>query len=91
MEAHYDLARHRTHSTVPAVALATGRGCGDSGLGRSTIYELLRAGELPTVHIGRTTRIPARDLQSWIEQRRSVNGLGAGKSNSARTGASDTP
>lgn len=61
------------------------------GLGRSTIYELLRAGELPTVHIGRTTRIPARDLQSWIEQRRSANGMGAGMSNSTRTGATDTP
>lgn len=61
------------------------------GLGRSTIYELVRTGELPTVHIGRTTRIPARDLQSWIEQRRSVNGLGAGKSNSTHTGSSGTP
>lgn len=39
------------------------------GLGRSTIYELLRAGKLPAVHIGRATRIPARDLQRWIERR----------------------
>ncbi|HKS69072.1 MAG TPA: helix-turn-helix domain-containing protein [Ktedonobacterales bacterium] len=44
------------------------------GLGRSTIYELLRAGELPTVHIGRATRIPARDLHRWIEQRITADG-----------------
>lgn len=49
------------------------------GLGRSTIYELLRAGELPIVHIGRATRILARDLHRWIEQHSSTN--------SARDGA----
>jgi excisionase family DNA binding protein len=48
------------------------------GLGRSTIYELLRAGELPTVHIGRAARIPARDLQRWIERRSSANGASDG-------------
>lgn len=44
------------------------------GLGRSTIYELLRAGELPSVHIGRATRIPAQALQRWIEQHSTANG-----------------
>ena len=44
------------------------------GLGRSTIYELLRSGELSAVHIGRATRIPARDLHRWIEQHTSANG-----------------
>ncbi len=28
------------------------------GLGRSTIFELLAAGELPTVRIGRAVRVP---------------------------------
>ena len=45
------------------------------GLGRSTIYELLRAGELPSVHVGRATRIPAQAIQRWIEQRCSENGV----------------
>ena len=48
------------------------------GLSRSTIYELLRAGELPTVHIGRAARIPARDLQRWIEQHTGANGASDG-------------
>lgn len=47
------------------------------GLGRSTIYELLRSGELSAVHIGRATRIPARDLDRWIEQHSSGSANGA--------------
>ncbi|HKS70517.1 MAG TPA: helix-turn-helix domain-containing protein [Ktedonobacterales bacterium] len=47
------------------------------GLGRSTIYELLRSGALAVVHIGRATRIPARDLQRWIEQHSGANGASA--------------
>jgi excisionase family DNA binding protein len=61
------------------------------GLGRSTIYELLRTGELTAAHIGRTTRIPARDLQSWIEQHRSANGADTGMVNATNTGMSDLP
>lgn len=38
------------------------------GVGRSMIYELLRAGKLPAVHIGRTTSIPVRALVRWIER-----------------------
>jgi excisionase family DNA binding protein len=52
------------------------------GLGRSTMYELLRARELPTLHIGRATRIPARDLHRWIAERSSAHGA---------HGASDGP
>jgi len=39
------------------------------GVGRSTIYELMRAGELPVVHIGRAARIPIQDLRHWVEAR----------------------
>ena len=37
------------------------------GVGRSTIYELMRAGELPVVHIGRAARIPIQELRHWVE------------------------
>lgn len=37
------------------------------GVGRSTIYELMRAGELHVVHIGRAARIPIQDLRLWVE------------------------
>jgi excisionase family DNA binding protein len=38
------------------------------GLGRSTIYELIAAGELPAIKIGRAVRVPASRLTAWVEQ-----------------------
>lgn len=36
------------------------------GISRSKVFQLLAAGELPTVHIGRTTRVPQAQLNEWI-------------------------
>ena len=36
-------------------------------LGRSTVYELIAAGRLPTVHIGRSVRIRPADLRALID------------------------
>ena len=36
-------------------------------LGRSTVYELIRDGELPVVKIGRATRIPVQAVEAWVE------------------------
>ena len=38
-------------------------------VGRSTVYELVQRGELPTVHIGRSVRIPAAAVRAWVERR----------------------
>ncbi len=59
------------------------------GLGRSTIYELLRTGELPVVHVGRAARIPMRELRRWIERQYEYHDLiGADSGGSvATTGA----
>jgi excisionase family DNA binding protein len=50
------------------------------GLSRSKVFELLAAQELPSVHIGRSTRVPRMQLENWIEaqiswQPRKANGL----------------
>jgi excisionase family DNA binding protein len=37
------------------------------GLGRSTTYGLVAAGELPSVRVGRALRIPRRRLRKWID------------------------
>ncbi len=37
-------------------------------LGKSKLYELLARGELPTVKIGRATRVPAESLQRWVRK-----------------------
>jgi excisionase family DNA binding protein len=47
------------------------------GLGRSTIFELLAAGELPTVRIGRAVRVPRQALEDWIRQRTAEPHTGA--------------
>lgn len=38
------------------------------GLGRSTIYELIQAGDLPAVKIRRAVRVPASRLAAWVER-----------------------
>lgn len=37
-------------------------------IGRSKTYELMNAGDLPVVHIGRAVRIPVKALECWIEE-----------------------
>lgn len=37
-----------------------------TGIGRSTLYELIQAGELETVKIGRSTFIPYRSLKRLV-------------------------
>jgi excisionase family DNA binding protein len=39
------------------------------GLGRSTVFALLAAGELPVVRIGRSVRVPRAALERWIDER----------------------
>ena len=36
-------------------------------LSRGRIYQLLASGQLPSVRIGRSIRVPARALERWIE------------------------
>ena len=38
------------------------------GLGRSKTYEMIRAGELPSVRLGNSVRVPLRELQVWVER-----------------------
>jgi excisionase family DNA binding protein len=37
------------------------------GISRSRVFELLAARDLPSVHIGRSTRIPRAQLEEWID------------------------
>jgi excisionase family DNA binding protein len=39
------------------------------GLGRSTVFALLAAGELPVIRIGRSVRVPRVALERWIDER----------------------
>ncbi len=39
-------------------------------IGRTTIYELVAAGEIGVVHIGRSVRVPVDALHAFVERRR---------------------
>lgn len=41
------------------------------GVGRSTVYVLLRRGELPVVHVGRAARIPMAAIARFVERQTS--------------------
>jgi excisionase family DNA binding protein len=38
------------------------------GLGRSKVYLLIASGDLPSVRIGRSVRVPYEALRSWVDQ-----------------------
>lgn len=37
-------------------------------IGRTRIYEMLAAGEVPSIRIGRSIRIPVAALNKWVEE-----------------------
>ena len=37
------------------------------GIGRTKVYELLAAGELPSIKIGACVRVPIDGLRQWIQ------------------------
>lgn len=39
------------------------------GVSRSKIYELLASGELPSVKIGKSIRVPVEELRQWVSSR----------------------
>ena len=39
-------------------------------IGRSTVYDLVRSGELPSVRLGRSVRVTAEALRDLIERNR---------------------
>jgi excisionase family DNA binding protein len=39
------------------------------GIGRSKVYELLASGELPSIRIGSSVRVPVDALREWIARR----------------------
>jgi len=57
--------------TVPEAARAL-------AIGRTTAYELIRAGELEVVHIGRCARVPLEAVQALVARRRAQGYRGGG-------------
>ena len=47
------------------------------GLGRAKAYQLIRDGELPSVRIGKSVRVPAAQLREWVERQAAAGKAGA--------------
>lgn len=62
MESPQELAPQRLLLRIPEVAETL-------GIGRTTIYEMIATGELPTVRFGRAVRVSVTTLQKWVEER----------------------
>lgn len=39
------------------------------GIGRSKTYELIAAGQIPSIRIGTAVRVPLELLQEWVRNR----------------------
>ncbi|MFC2153115.1 helix-turn-helix domain-containing protein [Actinomycetota bacterium] len=48
------------------------------GIGRSKLYELMAAGKIESVHIGRSRRIPAEALADFVAALRQESSGGSG-------------
>jgi excisionase family DNA binding protein len=40
------------------------------GIGKTKAYELVAAGDIPSVRIGRSIRVSRQDLEHWLEEQR---------------------
>ncbi len=40
------------------------------GIGRTLAWRLVQERELPSVRVGRCVRVPLRDLEAWVDERR---------------------
>jgi excisionase family DNA binding protein len=38
-----------------------------AGISRSLAYELIRTGQMPSVRVGRSIRVPADGLKRWVD------------------------
>lgn len=60
---------HETRKTVPPLAprlLSVPEAARLLGIGRTTVYELISNGELETVKIGRSTRVPLDAVDAFV-------------------------
>jgi excisionase family DNA binding protein len=60
----------RRHRPPAALLLTTLETAALLSIGRTTVYELIAAGELETVHIGRSVRVPTDAVARFISRLR---------------------
>lgn len=62
------IAQALAEPRVPRVLLRVSEAAEALACSRSTVYDLMKAGSLPTVLIGTEKRVAVAAIQSWVEQ-----------------------
>jgi len=62
--------RARGSSEIAPVLLTVAEAGRALALGRTTVYELIRSGELEVIRIGRSTRIPVDAIAAFVDRQR---------------------
>lgn len=60
-----------------------------TGVGKSKCYELIATGEIPSVRIGRSVRVPSDALRRWINELQGSNATDHPARHSATSSAMD--
>jgi excisionase family DNA binding protein len=60
----------RTATGVSPLLLTIPQAAAVLSVGRTTVYELIGAGDLEAVHIGRSVRVPVADLHAFVARQR---------------------
>jgi len=69
------------------VLLTVGEAAHRLGIGRSFMYELIAAGQIETIHIGRLCKISVDAIAAFVERQTRVHGVGSRECDPVR----DTP
>ena len=60
-------------------------------IGRTTMYELVGAGEIEVVHIGRSARVPVLALEDFVKRQHEPEGYRSPSRSAARAGREPGP
>jgi len=55
---------------VPPLLVSVQNAARMLAVGRTTVYELIGAGELEAIQIGRSRRVPVASLEAFVQRRR---------------------
>ena len=59
--------RHASSDPRPLL-VTTNQAARMLGIARSSIYQLIARGDLSPIHIGRSVRLPVRELETFVER-----------------------
>ena len=57
---------------IPPVLLTVADAARALAIGRTTMYELIRDGSIPVIHIGRSTRVPVDAVRAFASQQQTA-------------------